>query len=161
MPAGIVRSLTMLGFFAAVLLSGGIASFAKADDVTIDVIDGVAIKGADPVSYFSGQAPVAGKSEISVDWQGVTWRFSTVANRDAFVADPAKFAPQFGGYCATGLSFGKKVPIDPAYFRILGGKLYLNASADAQAYFDIAREGTIRKAKMHWSKAETVPADKL
>ena len=156
-----LRGLLMLGFLVTLGISGGIATFAKADEVTVDVIDGVAIKGADPVSYFSSKAPASGKSDITLVWNGATWRFATVENRDAFAADPAKYAPQFGGYCATGMSFGKKIPVDPAYFRIVDGKLYLNNSDKAQAYFDNDADGTIRKAKMHWPEVEKVPADKL
>ena len=138
-----------------------LSASAWADQITNYVKDGVAIAGADPVAYFTQNASVIGKPEFSVDWNGVSWRFASAANRDAFAANPQKFAPQFGGFCATGTAFGKKVPIDPTRFTVVNGKLYLNNSAGAQSVFNGDIQGTIAKANANWAKIEAVPANKL
>lgn len=85
----------------------------------------IAIQGYDPVSYFKGK-PSKGKKEISTTVEGVTYNFSSVANRDAFLKKSMDYEPQFGGWCAYAMgSSGEKVEIDPETFKILDGKLYL------------------------------------
>jgi YHS domain-containing protein len=155
----LVRILKSLFVVLSVMLS--FACPAHADQISNYVKDGVAIAGADPVAYFTQDTSVIGKPEFSADWNGVTWRFASAENRDAFKADPAKYAPQFGGYCATGTSFGKKVPIDPTQFKIVDGKLYLNSSPGAQSVFLKDTPTVISRAASAWPKIETVPADKL
>ncbi len=148
-------------FLAALALFCTFGSLAHADQVSNYVKDGVAIAGADPVAYFTMNKSVVGSADFTTDWNGVTWRFSSAENRDAFKADPAKYAPQFGGYCSTGTAFGKKIPIDPTKFKVIEGKLYLNSSAGSQAVFDKDTAGIIMKATGNWPKIEAVPADKL
>ena len=152
----ILRSL-----FAAFALLCALGGLACADQVSNFVKDGVAISGADPVAYFTMNKSVIGTADFTTEWNGVTWRFTSAANRDAFKADPAKYAPQFGGYCTTGTAFGKKIPIDPTQFRVIDGKLYLNNSAAAQSVFLKDVPGMIAKANKNWTTIETVPADKL
>ena len=154
-----MRILKSLALMLSLILA--CMTTAHADQITTYVKDGVAIGGADPVAYFTKNTSVMGTADFTADWNGVTWRFASAENRDAFTADPAKFAPQFGGFCTTGASFGKKVPIDPSRFKVLGGKLYLNSSAKAQSMFLGDEKGTIAKAEGNWPKIETVPADKL
>ena len=87
---------------------------------------GLAIDGYDPVAYFTVGKAIDGKKDIAFDYQGVTYRFATTANRDAFKAAPAKYEPQYGGWCAYAMAAsGEKVEIDPGTFKIVGGKLYL------------------------------------
>jgi len=147
--------------FLVIGLLCSLVGTAHADQISNYVKDGVAIGGADPVAYFTQNASVIGSPDFTAEWNGVTWRFASAANRDSFKADPAKYAPQFGGFCATGTSFGKKVPIDPTQFKVVDGKLYLNSSPGAQARFLGDEKGTIMKAQGIWPKIETVPADKL
>ena len=86
----------------------------------------VAIKGYDPVAYFTQNAAVQGSEEFSYSWLGATWHFASAENRDLFAADPVKYAPQYGGLCADGVSFGTVTTnIDPKAWRIIEGKLYL------------------------------------
>ncbi|MEM8581618.1 MAG: YHS domain-containing (seleno)protein [Pseudomonadota bacterium] len=107
---------------------------AFAGDQYIDET-GFAVSGYDVVSYFSlEQAPVGtaqpegvqGNRNITAEHNGATFAFSSEANRDTFLADPAKYAPQFDGHCAYGVSRGGKVPANPNLWRIVDGKLYLN-----------------------------------
>lgn len=94
---------------------------------------GTAIKGYDPVAYFSDNKPVKGKEEFSVDWSGAKWLFVSKANADLFKANPEKYAPQYGGYCAYGVAVDNLVSIEPDKFTIINGKLYLNYDADVQS----------------------------
>ena len=85
----------------------------------------IAIQGYDPVAYFNGK-PLKGKKEISTNFEGVIYYFSSVNNRDTFLKKPMNYEPQFGGWCAYAMgSSGEKVEIDPGTFKILDGKLYL------------------------------------
>lgn len=93
---------------------------------------GKAIKGYDVVAYFTQGKPVEGDGDFTHKWRGATWRFASAANRDTFAAMPQKYAPQYGGYCAWGVSQGYTAPTDPEAWRIVDGKLYLNYSKGVQ-----------------------------
>ncbi|MBT1705636.1 YHS domain-containing (seleno)protein [Chryseosolibacter indicus] len=87
---------------------------------------GLAIQGYDPVAYFTSNDAVKGKSDIVEMYNGVSYRFASVQNRDKFKADPAKYEPQYGGWCAYAMGAkGEKVDVDPETFKIIDGKLYL------------------------------------
>jgi hypothetical protein len=111
---------------------------------------GVALNGYDVVAYFEGGKPARGDAAFSYDWQDVTWRFATAARRDAFAKNPAAYAPQFGGFCAYGVSRGYAVDIDPEAWAIEGGKLYLNYSKSVQRTWNQDRPGYIAKAEAQW-----------
>jgi YHS domain-containing protein len=97
----------------------------------------VAIKGYDPVAYFTQNAAVKGSEEFSYSWLGATWQFASAENRDLFAADPVKYAPQYGGLCADGVSFGTVTTnIDPKAWRIIEGKLYLAYNPGAADGFE-------------------------
>lgn len=93
---------------------------------------GTAIDGTDPISYFTEGRPVEGDANITHDWNGATWRFTSVENRERFVASPEKYAPQYGGYCAWAVSQGYTASTDPEAWSIVDGKLYLNYSKSVQ-----------------------------
>ena len=87
---------------------------------------GIAIQGYDPVAYFMSNKAVEGKEDITTLYNGVTYRFATAQNKESFKADPAKYEPQYGGWCAYAMGAkGEKVEIDPQTFKITNGKLYL------------------------------------
>ena len=86
----------------------------------------LAIQGYDPVAYFKSNKAVKGKKDITTIHQGVTYNFSSVENKTAFIKDPAAYEPQYGGWCAYAMGkAGEKVSIDPETFKIIKGKLYL------------------------------------
>lgn len=88
--------------------------------------DGLAINGYDPIAYFTQNKAVEGKKEFSLSYEGAIYYFSSVQNRDEFKKNPAKYEPQYGGWCAYAMGAkGEKVSIDPATFKIVNGKLYL------------------------------------
>lgn len=115
--------------------------------------DGVALRGHDPVAYFKENKPVKGSADWKAEYQGSTFRFASQANRDAFTADPARYAPQYGGFCAFGMTNGYKAATDPAAFSIVDGKLYLNYNRDVQSQWSADKPGFIRKADQHWPEA--------
>jgi len=92
--------------------------------------NGIAIRGYDTVAYFTQSQPVEGKDEFTTQWQDATWKFSSQEHLDLFLAEPEKYAPQYGGYCAFGVAGGYLVKIEPDQWSIIDDKLYLNYSAD-------------------------------
>lgn len=88
--------------------------------------DGIAIQGYDPVAYFTANKAIKGKKEFALYHQGATYYFSSAANKDLFKANPSKYEPQYGGWCAYAMGAkGEKVNVDPETFKIMNGKLYL------------------------------------
>jgi YHS domain-containing protein len=111
---------------------------------------GLALKGYDPVAYFTDGKPVQGKAEFTARHDGATYRFATAANRDRFAADPAKYAPQYGGYCAFGMAGGYKAPIEPDAWTVVDGKLYLNYNQSVRSRWSTDVPGYVRKADANW-----------
>lgn len=112
--------------------------------------DGVAIRGHDPVAYFKDGKPVKGSTEHRVEHKGSTFLFASKANRDAFAAEPDKYAPQYGGFCAFGTAGGYKAAVDPAAFTVVNGKLYLNYNRDVQKQWRADVPGFVGKADRQW-----------
>lgn len=112
--------------------------------------DGIAINGSDAVAYFAEEGPVAGSSEFTFDYMGATWLFASAQNRDAFAATPAKYAPQFGGYCAYAVSRGYTATTDPNAWTIYEGKLYLNYSRPVRAIWATAKASNVAAAEANW-----------
>lgn len=138
-----------------VLLTAGLtlAVFAGNRAQAVDPFfntDGLAIQGYDPVAYFKAGKPVYGKAEFTFEHAGTTWQFASAANRDAFAADPARYAPQYGGYCAWAVSQGYTASTDPDAWHIEDGKLYLNYSKSVQSRWAEDIAGNIRKADTNW-----------
>lgn len=94
---------------------------------------GLALKGYDPVAYFTLGKPTKGSADISYEWSGAEWRFATAEHRDLFVNDPSTYAPQFGGSCAVAAATGHSVSASPKRWRIENGHLYLNKDRLAAA----------------------------
>lgn len=135
---------------AVVPVAAMIATRAVAQTAPIYATDGIAVDGSDVVAYFTQGAPVQGSPEFSYDWKGVTWHFANVANRDAFAADPAAFAPQYGGYCAWAVSEGYTASTVPEAWRIVDGKLYLNFSRGIQGRWERDIPTRIKAADSNW-----------
>jgi len=112
--------------------------------------NGIAIKGYDPVAFFSENAAVQGSKEHSYKWNGTTWQFKNAENLNSFKSAPEKYAPQFGGYCAYGASENHKAPTEPEAFTIVDNKLYLNYNMDVLKMWRMDTKGRIAKAEMNW-----------
>jgi hypothetical protein len=130
------------------------AAALAAPRVNKSFLAGVALDGYDPVAYFTDGKPVAGVAEIRHEWNGAVWRFATPEHRDLFAADPAKYAPQYGGYCAYAVSKGYTADIDPEAWKIVDGKLYLNYDLEVQKLWEQDVPGHIRKADENWPRIE-------
>jgi len=146
--------MTVLSRFAAVCavvfltLLGAANAFA--DGTVFNQSQGAAIKGYDPVAYFTQSDAVKGAEEHSHMWSGVKWLFATAANRDAFAAEPEKFAPQYGGYCSYAMSRDYVADITPTAWKVVDGKLYLNNSKAVHLWWRADIPGNIQKADANW-----------
>jgi len=109
-----------------------------------------AIHGYDPVAYFNQAQPVKGQTAITFDYKGATWHFANTANRDLFANNPEKYAPQYGGYCAYGLTKGYLVPTDPQAWKIHDGKLYLNYSLPVRSTWQSDIPGNLALSEANW-----------
>jgi YHS domain-containing protein len=167
---GMFNRRAMLSAATAALLSAGALlaplatpafAFDEASNASVNVDGGgVAMRGFDPVAYFKDGQPTKGDAQFSAAFEGATYHFATAANRDAFVAEPAKFAPQFGGFCAMAAVFEKKFDGDPGVWKIVDGKLYLNVNADVAKKWSEDVPGNISKANVNWPKiADKAPKD--
>ena len=139
-----------------------IASYSvHADDAVINKDkSGLALKGFDAVGYFKQAKAIEGKKEFEHTWMDATWRFSTAENRDLFAKSPEKYAPQFGGYCAFGVTGGYLAPTDPTAWKVVEGKLYLNYDSDIQKKWSEDIPGNIKKANEKWLAAsKTKPVE--
>jgi YHS domain-containing protein len=136
------------------LFAGTVVSTVLADQpgVFTGIVKGVAVGGYDPVAYFAEGKPVKGRQDIALEHEGVTWRFASDANRDAFKAEPAKFAPQYGGYCAWAVSRGYTAKGDPNAWSVVGGKLYLNYNLSVKRDWEKDTPGNISKGDGNWPK---------
>jgi YHS domain-containing protein len=110
----------------------------------------LAVQGHDVVAYFSVGAPTAGKPAFQASHRGAIYHFASAANRDTFKADPNKYAPQFGGFCAMGVALDKKLDGDPTAWKVEGGKLYLNVNKDVQKKWLEDVPGNLVKANAAW-----------
>jgi YHS domain-containing protein len=116
--------------------------------------NGLAIDGYDPIAYFMERKPVKGSPEFRTEFQGATFQFASADHRDRFAADPEKFAPQYGGYCAYGTAKGYKAKIAPEAFTVVQGKLYLNYSEAVQTRWLSDIPGYIQKADANWPEVQ-------
>ncbi|MDP6952090.1 MAG: YHS domain-containing (seleno)protein [Alphaproteobacteria bacterium] len=131
-------------------LAAGLAAPAFADNHVNTTFLGNAVEGYDVVAYHLDGKPVEGSGDFEHEWEGATWRFASAEHRDLFAADPAKYAPAYGGYCAYGVSLGHKPNIDPEAWRIVDGTLYLNLNPGIQARWEKDIPGFIAKANDIW-----------
>lgn len=146
--------LAMLAAAGALTLSPGADAQPKPRQPAVfaEIVKGVAVGGYDPVAYFAEGKPVPGKPEISLVHEGATWRFASPKNRDAFLAEPARYAPQYGGYCAWAVASGYTAKGDPQAWTIANGKLYLNYNKSVQKSWEQDIPGNVKKGDANWPK---------
>jgi len=111
---------------------------------------GTAAEGYDVVAYFTVGQAVEGSKDFVHEWNGSKWRFASDENRQMFAANPEKYAPQYGGYCAYAVSKGYTASVDPEAFSVVDGKLYLNYSQDVKSTWEQDVPGYISKAEKFW-----------
>ncbi|GAB3521162.1 YHS domain-containing (seleno)protein [Photobacterium alginatilyticum] len=147
-------------FAVTAVMSISTAAFSADIDVSADNND-IAIKGYDPVAYFTESKALKGNKAFTATYKNAIYQFSSADNRDAFKAEPDKYAPQYGGYCAFGVAMGKKFETDPNAWKVVDNKLYLNLDKSVQKRWLEDVPGYINTANTNWSTIKTVEADKL
>jgi YHS domain-containing protein len=149
--------------FVAIALAAGVLNLWMATAVAGEYFekDGVALGGYDPVSYFTLNKPQQGVAAHAQVHKGSTFWFASEENRKLFTANPEKYAPQFGGYCAFGVARGGyKVSTQPDAFAVVDGKLYLNYNGEVQKLWQKDVPGFIATAEKKWPEAaKTQPKD--
>jgi YHS domain-containing protein len=128
-----------------------VATTARADDlVNVSGASKVALSGYDPVAFFADAKPANGSPFISAEHSGATYFFATEAHKQAFVAKPESYEPQFGGFCAFGVAIGKVLPVDISTWQVRDGKLYLNLNAEILKGFNAEFAANLGKAEKNW-----------
>lgn len=150
-----MRRLLSLG--AAILVMGTAAvvalpqaALAAEPPVYTGTFSSTAVDGYDPVAYFVAGKPVKGDKKFKTEWNGAEWHFANAENLASFKADPAKYAPQYGGYCAWAVSQGYTASADPDAWKIVDGKLYLNYNQEIQERWQKETASLIAKADQNW-----------
>ena len=149
-------SLLCAGAAAASLLLFGAGASYAVDGVNTGYFGNAAILGYDPVAYFTDGRATKGSPEISKKWLGATWYFASVEHRDAFISEPVRYAPQFGGFCTGGMAFKEaSANLDPEAWRIVDGKLFLFSGKEGlEEDFDADPAAVIAKASAEWPAVE-------
>lgn len=127
----------------------GLSAAALADEYANSV---PAVQGYDVVSYQTGKRPVRGNGHYTATYNGATYLFSSSANQKVFEANPEKYVPAYGGFCAFGVSVGKKFVGDPEVWRVVDGRLYLNLDTSIQADWLKDVPGRIASADKNWKQ---------
>ena len=144
------RGLAFGATFSIALMVGCVPALAT-DPVNTGYFGGVAIKGYDPVAYFTDGRAMKGSEEFSYDWLGTPWQFASAAHRALFIGDPTKYAPQYGGYCVGEVVHkGATINIDPEAWAIIDGKLYLSYSKKFMEKFKAHPSDFLAKADANW-----------
>ena len=125
-------------------------ALAGKPEIFTGLVAGKGAAGYDVVAYFTMGKPVKGSPDFATEWKGAMWQFSSAENLEKFKANPAAFAPQYGGYCAYGVAKGSLVKGEPEQWKIVDGKLYLNYSAGVQKTWAKDVAGNIGKADGNW-----------
>lgn len=148
-------SLVLASAVVGLSLVGAIApsiALAKVPAIYTQGKEQLALNGYDSVAYFRVGKPVKGDAQFKAKHNGVTWYFSSADNRDLFIGEPAKYAPQYGGYCAWAVSEGYTASADPNVWKIVDNKLYVNYNAAVGANWAKDTARNISRADKNWPK---------
>jgi YHS domain-containing protein len=148
-----MKSLHALIIGGAIAISSFAAAppaFAEKPPVYAAPFSHLAVGGYDPVSYFTEGRAVRGDAAHAFTYQGYEYRFTSAEHLAAFRANPARYQPAYGGYCAWAVSQGHTASGDPRYWRIVDGRLYLNYNAEIQTRWERDIPGFIRAANANW-----------
>ena len=117
----------------------------------------VALQGYDPVSYFTRGRAEKGSPEFAASFDGETYWFNSAAHRARFLADPDRYAPQFGGFCAISISRGERYEADPTAWVIADGKLYVFSAREGVPIFRQHAPGIVAQAQQRWPELRSIP----
>lgn len=143
------REAALAAFIVSTALAAIPAAAADKDPV-FTTRGNLAIRGYDPVAYFTEGKAVKGDKDFTLGWRGADWRFASDENRGLFADDPEKYAPRYGGYCAWAVSNNYTAPTDPDAFTIVGDKLYLNYNRKIMEQWLDDRDAHIESADRNW-----------
>jgi YHS domain-containing protein len=141
-------------FFVISIFSLGANAQSSSDAPVFYQDKGIAIKGYDPVAYFTEKKAMPGDQAIAYEWAGTKWQFISKDNMELFKKNPEKYAPQYGGFCAYGVSENHKSPTDPNAWTVVGDKLYLNYNLKVKELWSTDVPGRIKKADTNWKTLE-------
>jgi|CXWL01.1.fsa_nt_gi YHS domain-containing protein len=150
-----IRTPTRRGFLPVAFLAMALVTSASAQNgaTALNIAPGgLAMKGYDPVAYLADSKAVAGTTDFTATHAGATYRFSSAEHRATFLAQPRKYLPEYGGYCAMGVAVGKKLDTDPTLWQVVDGKLYLHVNKDAQGMWLKDPTKHIKTAQKKWAK---------
>lgn len=146
----------ILVLFVALITATSFGQNATKRKTQFNLEKGIAIQGFDPVAYFTQKKAVKGNSSIAATYEGVTYNFSSKANKELFEKNPASYEPQYGGWCSYAMgATGEKVEIDPETFKITDGKLNLFYNAffnNTLKTWNKDEAGLKKKADVNWKK---------
>lgn len=120
----------------------------------LNIKDKIAIQGFDPVAYFESNIAIEGNKEIKSEYNGAIYYFSSESNKSLFLKNPSYYEPQFGGFCAYGMSEGYEAPVKPEVFTIVDSKLYLNYNLKVKEMWSKEQTARIEKAAVNWAKIQ-------
>ncbi len=150
----LLQKLAVVGTLLATLsVWGGVETSTDDNDVIL--------AGHDAVAYFTEGKPTRGKRRYTAQYDGAVYRFASADNRDLFRANPEKYAPAYGGYCALGTSFGKKFDVDGKAFEVVEGRLYVNKNLEVYESWKKDIPNNIVKAEGNWPNIKDTPAGNL
>jgi YHS domain-containing protein len=147
------------------LFAAGVATIALAPAFALDPAStapinldkaGVALRGTDPVGYFTASKPVPGTAAFQSTWEGATYQFASAASKAAFEAEPAKYAPKYGGFCAYAASQGYKADADPNAWKIVEGKLYVNYNKAVGLIWQAKQASFIEAGDKNWPTVQSL-----
>jgi YHS domain-containing protein len=144
------KLLAALAFATVAAFSVAAPAYADQAPVYTGILSRVAVSGYDPVAYFTDGRPVRGNQQFSIMHQGYEYRFASAEHLAAFRANPARYVPQYGGYCAWAVSQGYTASGDPTNWRIVVGKLYRTYKDEIQRRWEQNIPGFIRDANANW-----------
>jgi YHS domain-containing protein len=140
----------MRKLFVALALFAALSGIAVAKELNNLDRSGVSIQGYDPVAFFTDNRPVKGSSQFQSEYRGAKYYFASAEHKTAFDKEPAKYEPQFGGYCAYGASQGHPAPIKIEAWQIVNGRLLMQYDLDIKDKFNKDQQGNLRKADQNW-----------
>lgn len=154
-----ISTLVKSTFITSALLASSL-TFAANIEVNANSND-IAISGYDTVSYFTKGAPAKGSNKFTAAYNGAIYQFANASNRDLFKADPSKYAPQYGGFCAMGVALNKKLDTDPTAWHVREGKLYLNYNKAVQKKWNTDIPGYIETAQANWTDIKGLTEEQI
>lgn len=140
----------MKRLLVALMLFAALSTIAAAKELHNLDRSGVAIQGYDPVAFFTDNRPVKGNPQFQSEYRSVKYYFASAEHKAAFDKEPAKYEPQFGGYCAYGASQGHKAPVKIEAWQIVNGRLLMQYDLGVKDEFNKDQQGNLRKADQNW-----------